>query len=94
MAYRDRSQSIAFVYTHPLKLLKAFNLISQSQTTVATPDFEKPMGVLEAEKKKHEETAAAITRLKTNLTKLEEMQNKLRFMLGELEKVSFAKKKN
>lgn len=91
MATRDRSQGIAFIYANPVHLMRSFGLNAPQATSVRVqrPDV-LPMGVLDAERAKAVDES--IGRLKSNLSRLEEMQSKVRFMIHELEQSSRGKR--
>jgi len=83
MAYRDRSQAVAFIYENPLKLLKAFDEGNQKKAIAVGLHTHRKI----AAERSHAINVAT-ERLKSNLKRLEEMQSKVHFMIKELEKTS------
>lgn len=85
MSYRDRSQGIAFIYANPVHLMKSFGIPTGSATSVRVDARPSITSQVDERTKGIEE---AMTRLKSNLSRLEDMQSKIRFMISELEKSS------
>lgn len=100
MAYRDRSQGIAFVYAPIRHLLKDESEASSSEAFIDTknaPKINLNKDPLPAPQKPEaqwlKERGAALSQIRENLDRLQSLHHKLHTMLGDINSASGKKKK-